>query len=38
LDTEGNSFGLVFWRFFLVEGEVETLQAEVVKLAALRKE
>jgi hypothetical protein len=36
LDTEGNSFGLVFWRFFLVEGEVETPQAEVVKLADIR--
>ena len=38
LDTEGNLFGLVFWRFFLVEGEVETPHAKVVKLAALRKE
>jgi len=36
LDTEGNSFGLVFWRFFLVQGEVETPKAEVVKLAELR--
>jgi hypothetical protein len=36
LDTEGNSFGLVFWRFFLVEGDVETPQAEVVKLADIR--
>ncbi len=36
LDTEGNSFGLVFWRFFLVEGEVETPQAKVVKLADVR--
>lgn len=32
MDTEGNMFGLVFWRFFLVEGKVETPQAEVVKL------
>jgi len=36
LDTEGNPFGLVFWRFFLVEGEVETPRARVVKLAELR--
>jgi hypothetical protein len=35
LDTEGNPFGLVFWRFFLVEGEVDTPQASVVKLADL---
>ncbi len=33
LDTEGNPFGMVFWRYFLVEGEVVTPQAEVVKLA-----
>jgi len=26
----------MFWRFFLVEGEVETPQAEVVDLASLR--
>jgi len=36
LDTEGNPFGLVFWRFFLATGEVETPQAEVVKLADLK--
>lgn len=35
IDTEGKLFGLVFWRFFLVEGEVDTPQAEVVKLAQL---
>jgi hypothetical protein len=35
LDTEGNPFGLVFWRFFLVTGDVETPQAQVVKLADL---
>ncbi len=35
LDTEGNLFGLVFWRFFLARGEVETPQAAVVKLADL---
>ena len=36
MDTEGNMFGLVFWRFFLVEGEVETPHAEVVKLVDLK--
>ena len=35
IDTEGNMFGLVFWRFFLVQGDVETPQTEVVKLADL---
>lgn len=35
LDTEGNLFGLMFWRFFLVNGEVETPQGKVVKLAEL---
>ena len=37
LDTEGNPFGLVFWRFFLVQREAETPQARVVKLADLRQ-
>ncbi len=36
MDTEGNLFGLVFWRFFLVEGEVETPKAEVVKFSDLK--
>ena len=36
LDTEGNRFGLVFWRFFLVEGSVETPQTKVVKLSDIR--
>ncbi len=35
LDTEGRVLGLMFWRFFLVEGEVETPTAEVVELASL---
>lgn len=35
LDTEGKLFGLVFWRFFLVEGEAEKPSAEVVKFAEL---
>ena len=30
LDTEGRTFGLVFWRFMLPEGGIETPQAEVV--------
>lgn len=37
IDTEGNLFGLVFWRFFLVEGEVEKPLATVVKLADLKQ-
>jgi hypothetical protein len=36
LDTEGNLFGLVFWRFFLVEGDAQTPQATVVKLADIK--
>jgi hypothetical protein len=35
LDTEGNPFGMVFWRYFLAPGEVETPQAVVVKQAEL---
>jgi hypothetical protein len=35
LDTEGNLFGLIFWRFFLATGDVETPQAKVVKLSDL---
>ena len=35
IDTEGNLFGMAFWRFFLVEGDVETPQASVVKLVEL---
>jgi hypothetical protein len=33
LDTEGRPFGLVFWRFLLPEGEIETPAAEVVPFA-----
>jgi hypothetical protein len=33
LDTEGRPLGLVFWRYFLPEGPIETPKAEVVKLA-----
>jgi hypothetical protein len=32
LDTEGRPFGLVFWRYFLPSGEIETPQAAVIKL------
>ncbi|MBV8949670.1 MAG: DUF1214 domain-containing protein [Actinobacteria bacterium] len=35
LDTEGRPFGMVFWRYFLPEGEVDTPQAKVVKLGEL---
>jgi hypothetical protein len=37
LDTEGRPFGLVFWRYMLPEGEIETPRAEVVKLESLNK-
>jgi hypothetical protein len=37
LDTEGRPFGMVFWRFFLPQGEIETPAATVVKLADLRR-
>ena len=36
IDTEGRPFGMVFWRFFLPEGDVDTPKADVVKLADLR--
>jgi hypothetical protein len=36
LDTEGNPFGLVFWRMFLAEGDVGTPTAEVVKVSELK--
>lgn len=35
IDTEGRALGLVFWRFMLAEGEIETPRAEVVKRASL---
>jgi hypothetical protein len=37
LDTEGRPFGLVFWRFMLPEGEIETPQAEVVPFDEVAK-
>ena len=36
IDTGGRPFGMVFWRFFLPEGEVERPVATVVKVADLR--
>ena len=33
IDTEGRAFGMVFWRFMLPEGEIETPKAEVVPFA-----
>jgi hypothetical protein len=35
LTTEGRPFGLVFWRFMLPEGPIDTPAAEVVPLASL---
>ncbi len=32
LDTEGRPFGLVFWRFMLPDGEIETPHAEIITL------
>ena len=37
IDTEGRPFGLVFWRFMLAEGEIETPRAEVVPFAEVGK-
>jgi hypothetical protein len=37
IDTEGRPFGLVFWRFMLPEGEIETPHAEVIPLAQLQR-
>ncbi len=35
LDTEGRPFGMVFWRYFLPEGEIATPQAQVVPVDSL---
>ena len=35
LDTEGRPFGIVYWRFMLPEGEIETPQARVVPRSEL---
>jgi hypothetical protein len=37
LDTEGRGFGMVFWRFMLPEGAIETPRAEVVSWSELAK-
>lgn len=34
LDTEGRPFGLVFWRYMLPVGPIETPRAEVLEIAA----
>jgi hypothetical protein len=36
IDTEGRGFGMVFWRFFLPEGDIEAPRATVVELADVR--
>jgi len=36
LATEGRAFGLVFWRFMLPEGPIDTPTAEVVPIDAVR--
>jgi hypothetical protein len=35
IDTEGRPFAMVFWRFFLPEGPIETPQARVVPFAEI---
>jgi hypothetical protein len=37
LDTEGRPFGIVFWRFMLPQGEIETPDAEVVPFDQIGK-
>jgi hypothetical protein len=37
IDSEGRPFGLVFWRFMLPEGEIETPQARVVPFSELSR-
>lgn len=36
LDTEGRGFAMMYWRFLLPEGPIETPQTEVVPFAELR--
>jgi len=36
LDSEGRPFGIVYWRFMLPEGDIETPQAEVVPFSELQ--
>lgn len=35
LDTEGRPSGILYWRFLLPEGEIETPQCEIVEVASL---
>jgi hypothetical protein len=35
LDTEGRPFGLIFWRYMLPDGPIDTPKADVVPLASL---
>ena len=37
LDTEGRPFGIVFWRFMLSQGDIDTPQAQLVPLEDLPK-
>lgn len=37
LDTEGRAFGIVYWRFMLPDGAIETPVGTVVKLDELRR-
>ena len=37
IDTEGRTGGMIFWRFMMPEGEIETPVATVVKFAELAK-
>ncbi len=36
IDNEGRFSGIVYWRFLLPEGEIETPQASVVPIATLK--
>ena len=36
LSTEGRAFGLVYWRFMLPEGPIDTPTAEVVPAGSLQ--
>jgi hypothetical protein len=37
IDSEGRTYGVVFWRFMLAEGPVETPRAEVVPFAEIAR-
>ena len=37
LDSEGRNLGLVFWRFMLPEGEIETPSAEIIPISELSR-